>query len=244
MDLANYNFTIQYIKGVDNRLADWLSRPGIKFTEADQGDSKPAGKFCQLENSKLLVYIPSWCCPTDTKGKKLENLEIGADYAMTAYFAAENDIINSGLSTFLCRPDPEKRSTEITKFLSLADAQITDTACSMAISALESRCPSKKSDLFKKLSNLECDFSKSLVKNRTKLHVDPGSRLLTLVTDQKVQMVVPPSYIAKLLRSAHTVHLGGARTTEKLEHFWWPQKAVDIADFVRTCVTCAKQKGR
>ena len=103
MDLQNYDFVIQYIKGTDNRLADWLSRPGTKFTEGDPGDPKPAGKFCQLENSKLLVYIPSWCCPTDTKGKKLENLQIGADHdKLQAYFSTEGGLVNSGISTFLC----------------------------------------------------------------------------------------------------------------------------------------------
>ena len=140
------------------------------------------------------------------KGKKLENIAIGNDAHNLAHFATEGDLVSSGLSAFLAKPEPEKRSPNVFKYLDLASAQLADHACSSAIQALESHCPSA---WFKKsMSSSDCDFAQSLARNESKLHLDPGSRLLTLKNNGKFQLVVPPSKIAEFLRAAHSAHLG------------------------------------
>ena len=245
-ELQNYRFCIQYIKGADNRLADWLSRPGVKFPDSGELDSKVAGKFCTLKGSDMVIYLPSWCCPKDSNGAKLENLQIDADYESLVHFSTktdENDRINTGLSTFLCQPDPEVKSPGVNFGLDFAAHQLADHACFLAIQALEQK--ENRVKLFQKLATSECTFASTLYKHRNCLELEYGARLLTIRINEKRQLVVPPGALSRILRGAHsTAHLGVLRTTEKLESFWWPGKSDDIRDYVKSCLGCAHKKGR
>ena len=242
IELSKYSFCIEYIKGVDNKLADWLSRPGVKFDNQGQSAPEVAGKFCKLKGSDLLVYIPSWCC-SNPQGRKLEELEVGDVFANLAQFSGENDRVSRGLSAFLCQPDPDSRSSQMTKFLDFADFQASDSACFLAIQALES--PENRVKLFQKLATFDDNFAATLYRFRQSLSLDPGARLLRVKIDEKYKLVAPPATLPWLLREAHsTAHFGVLRTTEKLENFWWPGKNDDIQDFVRSCQACPRKKGR
>ena len=57
------------------------------------------------------------------------------------------------------------------------------------------------------------------------------------------QVVVPPSYRAEVLKTAHDLpmagHLGIRKTQDRiLQHFFWPRLHRDVAEFCKTCHTC------
>merc|ERR1711911_380397 len=72
-ELSNYSFHVQYVEGEENVWADWLSRPFLKVANNDiPEDFTPAGRFLNIEGTKIQIYVPSWV--TDKLDPNLEKL--------------------------------------------------------------------------------------------------------------------------------------------------------------------------
>ena len=147
------------------------------------------------------------------------------------------------MASFLCQADIDQKSPGLARFLQFADAQLDDYACAKIIAILESTDSTSKVAKIKELGNSDKDFLQSLVSNADKLQLDTGTRLL-LIKNTHLQVVVPPSKVASMIKSAHTVHLGAERTHILLQNWWWPAKRRDIDEYVRSCEICAQKKGR
>ena len=59
-ELSRFSFVVEYIEGATNIWADWLSRPGGKKPTKSPDNFSPAGKFYNIEGSKINIYVPSW----------------------------------------------------------------------------------------------------------------------------------------------------------------------------------------
>ena len=228
-ELSNYQFTVEHVAGKDNVMADWLSRPNAKVKSSEIGPPELRGEFYKINDSSLTVYIPSWCKALVPDGKVTGCIELEpvaeqmANY--TAVFAQK------------CAAD----KVETRQYLDLYQAQISDSTVRDFITALEK----VKSDVDELDVRVRDDFGKALFTSRDKLTVDAGTRLLVIENGGVGQIVVPPSYIGKLVKLAHSsAHLGVKRTLEFLKEYWWPDKSDDVAAFVASCDACLRKKGR
>ena len=120
--LSDYCFTVQYIEGAQNVMADWLSR-AHDFTKNHKPDlscAKPKGRFWAIPVggadkkavSPLKIYIPSWVEPDvikDADGRiKLvaTSAKMEVNYASITPFAkseVENSSSIFGPAAFLCQ---------------------------------------------------------------------------------------------------------------------------------------------
>ena len=66
-ELSRFNFVVEYIEGATNVWADWLSRPGGMKQPKSAEDFTPAGKFFNIEGTKINIYVPSWCRDLDSE---------------------------------------------------------------------------------------------------------------------------------------------------------------------------------
>ncbi|MAB74963.1 MAG: hypothetical protein CMO47_00670, partial [Verrucomicrobiales bacterium] len=242
-ELSKYSFVIEHISGSSNIFADWLSRPFVDAPKVELSKPEIAGQFCTVENSKLVVYIPSWVVPDSCKGKTEGSLKFQGPMEDYTFFTGPEDRLSTAFASFLCQSDVDQKSGALRKFLSFADAQLADFACAKIISILESTDKCSKIEKIKKLATSDEDFLQSLVSNAEKLQLDFGTRLLLINFGDKLKVVVPPAKVAEMINAAHSVHLGGERTRKLLEQWWWPGKSRDIDEFVRSCEACARRKG-
>ena len=59
--LSVYNFVVQYIEGEKNQFADMFSRPLVDVkAKIDTYKYETLGKFFELENTPIKIYVPSW----------------------------------------------------------------------------------------------------------------------------------------------------------------------------------------
>ena len=73
-ELSMFNFTVTYIEGEANVMADWLSRPHPKQKRTGPADFTPLGKFFKVPGTRMVIYVPSWCIDCiklDADGKLL-----------------------------------------------------------------------------------------------------------------------------------------------------------------------------
>ena len=237
-ELSNYMFTVEHVKGVDNVMADWLSRPSPNRAEKEEHEeSELCGKFYRINGSDLQVYIPSLC-------KKLVELPDGktpVQMELTPDYTCEVNAMVNFATIYSQESAPDE--VEITQFLGLSDAQLTDSSVLSFILALEKR----KEETDQLDVKLKCpdDFAKSLLKSSEKLSVDKATRLLMIDISGVKKIVIPPSFILTVVKTAHSVaHVGVERTLESLSSFWWPKKEMDVKAFVSSCEACLRRKGR
>ena len=89
--LSMYNFVIQYIEGGKNQFADMFSRPLVNFENKINTDKfETLGKFYEVENTPIKVYVPSW---TLELGKLQKNLILTEteQYNALSLMVATND---------------------------------------------------------------------------------------------------------------------------------------------------------
>ena len=240
-ELAHYDFVVEYVKGTSNVFADWLSRPFVDQPREKFAESEIGGKFCTVENSNLVVYIPSWCVPPSSTGQVSGNLKFNSELDNYGFFNGPEDRISHGFACSLSRQEVDRKSPTLVKYLPIADAQLEDFACGKVIQVLDTFGEKSKVDRIKELATKDSDYLQALIKNAEKLELDYGSRLL-LIRTESLKVVVPQSKIASILRQAHSsAHLGAERTLQLLCNFWWPGQKKDVEIYVRSCQVCAQK---
>ena len=223
-ELSKYDFSIIHIKGEDNGVADWLSRPcGAVSNTPTTNDSGPAGNIYQVGDGPLEIYIPSWC----TKNLTTEPVTLKPVSAMVAMVLSE-----------------KLTGTEETrKKLSQAFRQNEDALISkMKNFLINKRNGIRKGELADILDETEAEPYKRYAKN---ISLGAGTDSLYLWRDGVPYVIVPRSLIASYLFQSHDQlgHCGHIRMREYLRHFYWPGKADDIINYVNSCIICARRKG-
>ena len=223
-ELSKYDFTVVHIKGEDNGIADWLSRPcGTVKTTAAVTDTGPAGRVYQVGDGPLEIYIPSWC----TKNVTTEPVTLKPVSAMVAMVLSEKLTGNE----------------ETRKKLSHAVKQNEDALISkMKNFLINKRNGIQTGELADILDEPEAEPYKRYAKN---ISLGTGTDSLYLWRDGVPYVIVPRSLIASYLFQSHDQlgHCGHVRMREYLRHFYWPGKAEDIMNYVNSCLICARRKG-
>ena len=124
-EISRFSFCIQYIKGRENVLADFLSRCDQQDRVADKNEPvSPKGQFWQVNKSKLQLYIPSHCRDLiETKGEKVYLNPIGkSDQKSSARVlfsltdSREPDKITLGPAAFLVQRKVEQSAVNFDIF--------------------------------------------------------------------------------------------------------------------------------
>ena len=234
-EMKAYKFVLQYIEGESNVWADMLSRsPGLKKHEVEE-DSRPAGKFFKVQNSKMRVYAPSWVLEDLPKDKVV----LSEDSSMTKGYYT--DMIQS----FTAIGNHKVETPKLHEVLRIADAQAEDTFLAKIIQNLV-KADSGVEINWKSILDPDDHRTTTYLKLIGQFKLEPGSMLLTLRRPNgKCQMVIPSSLRPTFLHHAHDLlnHSGTTRTEQHLLDFWWEGKVEDIKGYIDSCETCAKRKG-
>ena len=227
--LGQYQFVVQYIKGEENVFADLLSRPcGLKKTETDDV-SKVAGKFYSVGESRLRVYVPSWC---SHHVKSLTLLNDEQKVRMPRCFTAKTTL------------DTDKEQQDWIGSIHLGILQREDPYLSRVIECLENENKGCGKGLAVEMD--ESDHRGVLYKKFAKrFRLEPITKLLINVFNDQTRIVIPQSAYPHFLFRAHdeTGHFGRVRMAEFLHDYWWPSQLDDITNYCNSCTVCCRRKG-
>ena len=241
--LSKYRFTIQYLPGANNHFADWLSRLDNGLHAKTPADTRAAGKFMRVKDSKLCIYVPSWCLGKGFTPDDKLYLEEQKSPGQIAHMAP---------AAFLCGKSADELpiSPNCLQYVELGRAQREDAFLAPIISALEVRRANPNRGFAKALSDvLDVKSEKTeIYKSVTdKMYLEPVSNVLMIRRPGRFpQMVVPKSLRKYYLHSAHnnSSHAGRNRVTENLADFWWEGMSNDIISYLGNCNECGQRKGR
>ena len=266
--LSDYSFTLQYIEGSKNCMADWLSRAPtpVKAPKVDPKSARPAGKFFSISgrnsrgevlSSKLKVYVPSWVMKDVCDGPSDRPLELTAldsnmsvNYAKVVSFGQselENGESLLSLCSFMARRQVTDES-EVFDHFRVAFRQKQDPFLSKIIDVIKKPVPSnpeeRTSTVISVLNPKDGRYSK-FKKAAAQLFIDIGSDLLCVKTRFGVKVIVPDCLISAFLHGAHDLlgHAGQPRMESYLDHYYWVGKKADIANWSRSCEECCRRKG-
>ena len=229
--LSRFRFCVQYIEGTKNILADWLSRRG-NIIEKPTEDSTPAGRFMQLKDTDLRIYIPSWCSDTVIQEKShfAESLSTGERASYNA------------VATFLCSKELEPGPATFQN-LELATQQREDSFFGPIMEALAKNSSKLSLGEVMDPQDSKYEFYK---KYENDFELDSGTKVLFINKNGVKQMVVPALYRKHLLYAAHDAlgHGGVDRMNNNLRAFIWEGKSVDIQQYLQSCDSCVRRKGR
>ena len=189
--LTDYKFTVEYLPGEQNIMADMLSRPsGVKYCRKPP-DPTPAGKFLEIGKGKLLVYIPSWCTDLTVDKKRLaksnnEDRHVNSEVARILFNA---EVTLQKYST----------STELENEISAGLSQAKDPVLSKIIRCLEERGKKRIKDVL----DASDERHRFFIKNEKDLYLQSGAGVLMIDIKGTPKMVVPPHLRAFYLRQAH-----------------------------------------
>ena len=271
-ELSNYSFHVQYVEGEENVWADWLSRPFSKVANNDiPEDFTPAGRFINIEGTKIQIYVPSWV--TDKLDPNLEKLRfknsnkdilcdlafdtsqndtdpkcmLGQNFDFEPIFDTDHKIESAAhpmaLAALVAERDiPE--NPQLFQYLDIAKQQRDDPYFAKIISRIESPEPLLEGQLVEFMNDHDhrSDWFKKFANN---LFVEPMTRLLMMRDTKTQKFIVPDSMRKQMLKSAHDNmgHCGKERVLEHLSSMAWPGKTKDVIDYVRSCDHCSQIKG-
>lgn len=220
--LSEFDFTLQYVPGVDNVFADTISRPNGHRPAVDDGPIENAGQFLKFGNSKLVVYIPSWCSDAVPK-------------SATKVVAVHTAKILRPIDN----PDVSPRLAALA--LEQRDDHFLDTVISAVTRATDTK---KRLDL-KTVIDRDDHRRAPFIKIASKLFISPTTHTLMYRHTHGSKIVVPCSLKGRYLHRAHdlSAHCGIPRMKDGLRDLWWPAMDRDVENYARSCVTCLRRKG-
>ena len=230
--LMPYHFTVQYLEGPRNILADMLSRPMNVEKLKPIADPTPAGEFYKLGASGMNVYVPSWCADmvdeNDLKLTKVNDSEY--EYTKSA----------SLVCTRILKSEEDPSSL---RHLDLFSHQMEDEPLSKIINYLNLN-GNATPDLGKVLDN-SCSREAAYLKLAGKFYLDTSVGLLMVKIDDVPKIVVPVKLRAKYLGYAHddSGHGGRDRVSKCLNGFYWEAMTQDVASYIDSCTFCSQSKG-
>ena len=226
-ELGQYKFQVQYLEGESNVFADMLSRPAGLKSLKQPDNPQPAGKFYKVPDTGLQIYVPSWASDKlDGKPIAIEPLKYDTKQNIArAYF---NESAGQNIRS--------------RNRLLLADQQLQDPFLKRIILHLRGNKKLKDDIIFPKDDHRSRTYEK-LMKN---LFLDIGTDVLSLKKDDQNLMIIPYSLRTAYLQQSHDNcnHQGITRVIDTLKPYWWEDKQKDIHNYVKSCLICAKLKGR
>ena len=227
-ELSQYDFCVQYVPGKENILADLFSRPNGTCTSAKPTeDERPAGQFLKV-NDKLVIYVPSWCTlQSPIQASKLPP-PMKANMAQVLY---------STSTTVQLEPIVNKSM--------LAATQYKDPYLATIIDALVHTKAGHDIDIDAVFD--VGDHRTTLYRHKwSNLQLEEGTHVLLLNEDGIQRPIIPYELRLPMLQQAHENmnHSGRDRMMDHLKSVTWENKAADIDNYVKSCIMCAKRKGR
>ena len=223
--LSMYNFVIQYIEGGKNQFADMFSRPLVNFENKINTDKfETLGKFYEVENTPIKVYVPSW---TLELGKLQKNLIL-----------TETEQYNA-LSLMVATNDEFCKNAPIQELFDIALEQRKDSKLIALINYIENNV---KPEILK--FDLKDEYLRYYSKFRNQFKIEKNTGVL-LIDNGSEKICIPRALVAHYLKICHdeTGHFGHDRTKYFLRNTWWPCKEQDIESYVNSCENCIRRKG-
>ena len=232
--LSRFRFCVQYIEGTKNVLADWLSRKG-DIIEKPGEDPTPAGKFLMLKGTDLKIYIPSWCDDETARGRP----------ELAEFMDTDERASFSAVATFLCQKELEPNPA-LFRSLELATQQREDSFFGPIMEALEKNSYGKSKLSLGDVMDPQDSKYEFYKKYENDFVLDSCTKVLFINKNGVNQMVVPSNYRKHILYGAHDGfgHCGIDRMTHNLRNFVWEGKLGDIQNYLASCNSCSRRKGR
>ena len=226
-ELGQYKFQVQYLEGESNVFADMLSRPAGLKSLKQPDNPEPAGKFYTIPETGLQIYIPSWA------SDKLSGDPIAIE---PLKYDPKQNIARAYFN------ESAGQNVRARNRLILADQQLQDPYLKAIIEYLQGNSKIKTGALFPKEDQRSRIYSKLL----QKFHLHEGTDVLSVRINENSLMVIPYELRKLYLEQAHDKcnHQGISRVTDTLKPYWWEEKQNDIKNYVKSCLSCAKRKGR
>ena len=256
-ELSEYSFSVQYIQGVDNVWADWLSRGASKKKKAPPADTdfKPKGRFLAVANSPLRIYLPSWVeqlVKPNEKGimqlKPVDNECNVTNRSAMLVQVSSNESADAllGPCSMLAKADVSEEAP-LFPHLTIAEAQRADSFYEPIINAINVTKGDRATVEQAIVKAMKSDDNRYALLRRlvSRLKVDYCTGVLYLEGNNGPRVVLPESLIAQYLETAHHSmgHPGAERTLAHLSTVWWQRMADDVKQFVQSCRLCAGRKG-
>ena len=226
-EISTYRFQVQYLEGHSNVFADMLSRPTGTKNLKQENDPTPAGTFYRIKDSGLQIYVPSWATK-ELNGKPIEIEHV--PYEPKENIARAYFNMNAG------------QSLRARNRCHLATSQYNDPFLRKIIDFLRGRIKISVDQLIDK-NDHRFKIYRPLLNDFT---LDPGTDALTIKSGNETKLVIPYTLRAAYLHEVHdnTNHAGETRVKDLLKPYWWESKTADIHTYIKSCILCAKRKGR
>jgi len=226
--LSEYDFCLQYIKGQKNNFADWVSRPFGKenLKSCETGPVQNAGRFLNIGDSELVIYVPSWCSDQIKLPKSARKLVAAVNVA---------NIVRPTSDPEMERPIMGQISTH-----QLDDpflAAIHDAVCR----ANDNNTDVELEDVINEKDHRKEEF----LKLASSLGICRTSNCLVVNDRRGPRVVVPEALRADFVKRAHDLngHCGLPRMKDNLKMLWWINMDSDLENYVRSCSSCLQTKG-
>ena len=215
-ELTDFNFTVHYKPGVENVVADTLSRLPINGVE----DLQAFSGLCSVDEVKAIF---------DGAVNQAQNGE--------AWLPKVN-IINADLETELLYTGGRSResltTTDFSKF------QNEDEVISRLIDL-----KNKGTTLNDAEKSKESKEVRSLLRDFEKLFISKDDGVLYRTTAERTQLVLPKKLVPLVFTELHVSmgHLGKGRTLQLIrDRFYWPKMENDVTHFATKICSCVKRK--
>lgn len=232
--LADYDFTVEYKPGVQNRVADCMSRVYAETLD-DPQQWRSWAESRTLDSSVVQSVLNVDFVGTNRKGVRIREHTFVDEVVGHVMSDPEKLIITqpsivdeSHLLQEVCETEPTPVSVQ-----DWGQKQRDDPVLSRVIDLIQSD---------KRIKVVDPEVFLYL-RHRRNLRLDEG--VLYHVSGSSKRVVVPPSMRRDLFKLYHgrSVHAGTERTHETLrERFFWPRMYTQCAQWVSECMICLRRK--
>ena len=238
--LSVFNFTINWIPGVENCIADCLSRP-YGHTSTNAVDGEPQCRIFKARDHKtdevlLEIAVPSWVMPKVKRNNKTGKIvfnetDIEKDESrimspsindekcktlITATNVDHNSVISS-LSSLICKSETPAEHKSNDEF----DVKRIQTTDKFTLGLIRILKFNKKPEEVLDTSHPWYSSVRTLL-NKKRLHVDPNTGILYHQDHKRTKVFIPYDSVKHYCHRAHTqlAHAGRNRTEFALRSFY------------------------
>ena len=229
-NLADYNFSLEYQRGKDNTVADFLSRMEDRLLDEEVNE-----QIAEIPQEGVRAVLDNACTPITDRGEAAQiTAEVGLDLPPA----------QACLAKTLTACPAQMTTLHVTDW---KQAQKDDPALYAVVKNLRSPLNQFK-DALKHV--LDQKSIRAFVKARENLTMKNGllyRKLRLKATGEDVwQFVVPKTHRGVALDGCHyeAAHQGQHCSFSLMqERFWWPGMARELKNCVKNCAHCKKFKG-